>query len=135
MVAQPRLPVALLDSVVVVDLLRGYLPAQAWFTQQATLDVILGVTPTVWLEILQGAANRQAQRRAIKLLKAFAQIEQTSADFEWAIQQATRLVLSHQVSALDCLIASASYRLQLPLYTNNLKHFTPLLGPLAQKPY
>ena len=39
------------------------------------------------------------------------------------------------VGVLDCLIAAPAFRLQLPLYTHNLKHFTPLLGDLAQKPY
>jgi predicted nucleic acid-binding protein len=43
--------------------------------------------------------------------------------------------LSHGVGIMDCLIASVSYRLQVPLYTRNLKHFTPLLGALAQTPY
>jgi hypothetical protein len=31
--------------------------------------------------------------------------------------------------------SAPSYRLQLPLYTRNLKHFAPLLGKLAQEPY
>jgi predicted nucleic acid-binding protein len=46
-----------------------------------------------------------------------------------------RYELSHGVGMMDCLIASVSYRLQLPLYTHNLKHFAPLLNDLAQKPY
>ena len=45
------------------------------------------------------------------------------------------LSISHNVGSIDCLIASASHRLQLPLYTMNVKHFAPLLGGLAQKPY
>ena len=36
---------------------------------------------------------------------------------------------------VDLLIAAPSQRLQLPLYTHNLKHLSPLLGTLAQKPY
>jgi hypothetical protein len=31
--------------------------------------------------------------------------------------------------------SAPSYRLQLPLYTRNLKHFAPLLGKLAREPY
>jgi len=36
---------------------------------------------------------------------------------------------------MDCLIAAAAFRLQVPLHTRNLKHFAPLLGELAQEPY
>ncbi len=46
-----------------------------------------------------------------------------------------RLHLSHGLDSMDCLIASANHRLGIPLYTCNLKHFTPLLGDLAHKPY
>lgn len=35
----------------------------------------------------------------------------------------------------DCLIASVAHRLQVPLYTHNLKDMTPLIGELALKPY
>ena len=59
----------------------------------------------------------------------------TQADLDWAMQTQMRYELSHGVGMMDCLIASVSHRLQLPLYTHNLKHFTPLLGALAQKPY
>jgi predicted nucleic acid-binding protein len=54
---------------------------------------------------------------------------------DWAMDQQEKFALSHNVGMNDCLIASISYRLQLPLYTTNLKHFIPLLNNLAQKPY
>ena len=59
----------------------------------------------------------------------------TEADFDWAMAAQMRYELSHGVGMMDCLIASVSHRLQIPLYTHNLKHFAPLLGELAQKPY
>ena len=122
---------ALLDSAVVVDVLRGHPPAVAWLATQRNM----GVTTVVWLEILEGTPNLQAQRIALRLLQSFVRVEITPPDIDWAIRQLTRLSLSHGVDAMDCLIASASHRLNVPLYTHNLKHFTPLLGSLAQKPY
>lgn len=68
-------------------------------------------------------------------MKRFDMIDLTSGDQEWAMQQQMVYELSHGVGMMDCLIASVSYRLQIPLYTHNLKHFTPLIGDLAQKPY
>jgi predicted nucleic acid-binding protein len=87
------------------------------------------------LEILEGAQNRRAQRIALRLLQGLERVEVTSPDIDWAIRQLIRLNLSQGVDAMDCLIASVSHRLGVPLYTHNLKHFTPLLGHLAQKPY
>jgi predicted nucleic acid-binding protein len=43
--------------------------------------------------------------------------------------------LSHGVATGDCFIASVAYRLQVPLYTHNLKDMTPMIGNLAVKPY
>jgi predicted nucleic acid-binding protein len=121
----------LLDTSVAIDLLRDYDPARDWLQEQAEL----GVTPIVWLEIIQGADDKAAMQSAIRLLKAFEQVQMLPSDHAWAIEQATRYTLSHNVGAFDCLIAAASFRLQVPLYTGNIKHFSPLLGKLAQRPY
>jgi predicted nucleic acid-binding protein len=121
----------LLDTAVVVDLLRLYPPVSAWLAGQSTL----GLSPVVWLEIIEGASDSQAQEKALKLLRRFELIEVMPEDFDWAIRQALKLRLSHNVGMMDCLIASSAQRLGLPLYSRNLKHFSPLLGSLAQAPY
>ena len=121
----------LLDTAVLVDLLRAYPPAGDWLSRQSPL----GVSPVVWLEIIEGAEDKRAQVRAIKLLQRFERIEVVTEDFDWAIQQALRFRLSHNINMTDCLIASTAHRLNLPIFTTNLKHFHPLLGDLAQKPY
>lgn len=118
----------LLDTSVLVDVLRMHEPALQWLGQQASL----GVSSIVWIELLQGARDRVAQRRALALLQKFDRIDLISVDIDWAIQQLTQFNLSYNVGGLDCLIASASYRLQLPLYSTNFKHFTPLLDTLVQ---
>jgi predicted nucleic acid-binding protein len=52
------------------------------------------------------------------------------------MQQLERYRLSHGVGINDCLIASVAHRLQLPLYTHNLKDMRVLLGEtLVIKPY
>ncbi|MBL8163685.1 MAG: PIN domain-containing protein [Anaerolineae bacterium] len=122
---------ALVDTSVVIDLLRGYPPAQAWYLRQTDL----GVSRAVWLEVLEGTQNRHDQRQALKLLKRFYLDEMTEADGVWATDQLLGLSLSHNIDAFDCLIAASSHRLNVTLYTRNLKHFVPLLGGLAQSPY
>jgi predicted nucleic acid-binding protein len=55
----------LLDTSIIIDILRGYQPAVDWLSQQSNL----GVTRIVWLEILEGAQNKQSQQKGIALLK------------------------------------------------------------------
>lgn len=121
----------LLDTAVVVDLLRSYPPSQEWLAQQSRL----GIVPIVWLEIIQGAEDLRAQKRAVELLRHFERVNVEPVDFDWAIRQALRYRLSHSVDVMDCVIAAVASRLELPLYTRNLKHFVPVLGSLVRKPY
>jgi predicted nucleic acid-binding protein len=121
----------LLDTAIVVDLLRSHEPAGAWLANQSRL----GISPVVWLEIIEGAENLRAQARAVALLRRFDRIEVLSGDFDWAIRQALQFRLSHNIGMMDCLIASPAQRLGVPLFTRNLKHFQPMIGALAQKPY
>ena len=121
----------LLDTAVLVDLLRSYPPALDWFAGQEQL----GITPIVWLELIEGARDAAAQKRAVWFLRHFERVDILSEDFDWAIERALMFKLSHGADMMDCLIASTAQRLDLPLFTPNLKHFVPLLGPLARKPY
>jgi predicted nucleic acid-binding protein len=71
----------------------------------------------------------------MKRLTDFEMVYPTDSDMDWGMLQLSRFHFSHNVGVLDCLIAAPAHRLQLPLYTTNLKHFTPLLGALAVRPY
>lgn len=121
----------ILDSNIIIDLLRGYIPAQAWIATQTNP----GISRATWMELIGGARDSGNQREILKLLKEFELVEFANSDFEWASQQLARFRLSHGVEAFDCLIAAPAHRLQLPLYTRNLKHFEPLLGGLAVVAY
>lgn len=122
---------ALLDTVIVVDLLRGYPAAVEWLSRQGRL----GVTTIVWAEILDGAGTKKAQTDALELLRSLERFETLPEDFDRAFDQALPPRLSHGVGMLDALIAAVAARLQLPLYTRNRKHFEILLGSLAREPY
>jgi predicted nucleic acid-binding protein len=120
-----------LDTSVLVDFLRVFPPARDWLH----LKTDLGVSPIVWMELIEGEENKKGQVRAVKLLHLFKRVDVLPVDFDWAIQQSLRFRLSHNIDMMDCLIASTAYRLNIPIFTTNLKHFQPLLGDLAQKPY
>jgi predicted nucleic acid-binding protein len=122
---------ALVDTSVIIDLLRGYPAAQTWYLTQNDL----GVCRVVWLEVLEGAENGAAQRDAVKLLQRFELVELTTPDLVWATEKLIAYNLRYSMDAFDCLIASVNARLQIPLYTRNMKHFAPMLNGLAQRPY
>ncbi len=123
--------VGLVDTALLVDILRQYPPARAWYAAQSDL----GICPLVYMELMEGSENKTAQNKARKLAATFDMVYLTDTDFDWAMQYHAAYSLSHGVGLVDCLIAAPAARLEIPLYTRNLKHFAPLLGALAQQPY
>ena len=121
----------LLDTVVIVDVLRKYAPALDWLKDQPEP----GITSVVWMEIIEGAWDRAAQEEAVKVLRDFELVPIMQQDLDWAVRQMLKYQLSHQIGMADALIAAVSHRLDIPLYTPNLKHYSPMLGNLATKPY
>lgn len=79
-----------------------------------------------------GTAERNAHER---ILARFIMEDLTKADTDWAMQQLLKFSLSHDIDGNDYLIAAVAYRLNIPLYTQNMKHMTPLLGSLAIRPF
>lgn len=124
--------VALADTTVVLHLYRRYAPALKWY---GSLSQPLGITPITWMEVIYGAGSKAKQASCLALLSQFDLIHLTSADQDWAMQQMQKYRLSHGVAMGDCFIASAVHRLQVPLYTHNLKDMAPMIGDLAMRPY
>lgn len=122
---------AFVDTNIIIDLLRGHQSAQNWIISQQDL----AITRAVWLEAIEGADDSNNQRLTLGLLNQFGLEELTVSDFDWAARQLLRFRLNLKLDAFDCLIAAPSYRLQLPLFTRNIKHFAPMLGGLAVQPY
>ena len=123
---------ALLDTSILIDALRDYPPAAQWFEENT---VPVGITWFVWLEVIAGCRNKQQQHHAITFLNDFELVAIEDADAQWATKKLIELHLKSNVDMIDCLIAAPSHRLQIPTYTRNLKHFTPLLDALAVLPY
>ncbi len=122
---------AVVDTTVVIHLLRRYRPALAWFNN----NQVYGVTSTTWLEVMEGTTGKAHQVQAKGILAQFEMLYLTAADQQWAMEQLERFQFSHHIGMNDCLIASVAYRLRIPLYTHNIKDMAPLLGELAVKPY
>lgn len=123
--------VAILDTTVIVHLLRKYKPALTWFNT----NQIYSITTVTWMEVMVGVPNKRAQADTLNLLNSFELLYVTQSDQDWAMQQIERLRFSNSVSMNDAMIAAVVYRLQVPLYSHNLKDMAPMIGALAVKPY
>jgi predicted nucleic acid-binding protein len=124
---------ALLDTSILIDLLRNYSTATQWKNTNSHLT--FGLSSVVRMEVLRGSPNRRRVQQALRFLNQFTLIPILQVDLDWAEQQFAIYYFSHNVGVLDCIIAAPCHRLNLPLYTRNLKHFTPILGTLVQSPY
>ncbi len=123
---------ALLDTSIIIDIIRHYPPAVEWLR---TTPDLCGLTWFTWLEVIEGCQNKRQERAVIKVLNDFELIPIEDADAQWATRKLIELHLKSNVDMIDCLIAAPSHRLQIPTYTRNMKHFTPLLDELAVLPY
>ena len=122
---------AILDTTVVIHLLRRYSPALSWLSTQQTY----GISSITWMEVMQGTTNKSNQAQAKHILGQFEHVYPIVHDQQWAMDQLERFQFSHHIGMNDCLIASIAYRLNVPLYTHNLKHMKPMIGRLSVKPY
>jgi predicted nucleic acid-binding protein len=125
--------VGIVDSTVVIHYFRKTPGAREWIDSRSDQ---LSVTPITWLEVMHGAPGKAGQVTSKAILGRFEMEYLTRSDLDWAMAQMERLRLSHGVGINDCLIASVCFRLQVPLYTHNVKHMRVFL-PEAQviQPY
>jgi predicted nucleic acid-binding protein len=121
------------DSTVLIHILRGNLVAETWSMAQPAR---LSVTPITWMEVIYGAPSKRVQAATRAVLNRFDMTYLTQADMDWAMQQLLMYRLSHGIAIMDCLIASVCSRLQVPMYTHNVRDMTILLGSsLVVRPY
>ncbi len=126
-------PDFILDSSIIIDITLRLPDAEQWMRQVKGLQG--AITSITIMEVLRGARNKQELTRLGRELSRFRDIHILERDSRWAVQQFRVFWLSHQIGMNDCLIAAVAARMQLPLYTLNLKDFAPLPDVNAQKPY
>ena len=123
----------LLDTDVMIDLLRHYPPAVAWLKSLGEEEILL--PGFVVMELLQGCRNKAEQEQIEKELQAYAIAWPTSEVCNEALQVFTSAHLSHGLGVLDALIGQTAVALQGPLYTFNQKHYAAVPGLQTVQPY
>lgn len=123
-----------LDSDVVIDLLREYPPATAWFDSLADAET-MALSGLVVMELIQGCQNKRQQERLQRDLTFYEIIWLSSADCNSALGLFAQYHLSHNAGLIDVLVGQTAVSLGVPLYTFNQKHYQFISDLQTIQPY
>lgn len=118
-----------MDSTVVIDLLRGFMPAGGWIEQQQEVLAASEVTRAEVLRALR-SPERYATRRVLEGYRWFP----VDADVaSRAGELGRRYRTSHNLDIADLLVAATADVQHLRLVTSDVRHF-PMVEAL-EAPY
>jgi predicted nucleic acid-binding protein len=123
----------LVDTDVMVDVMRRYAPAVAWLDSLGTEAI--GIPGLVAMELLQGCRNREEQRRVENVLRPYTLYWPSQADCARAFGDFAAYHLSHALGILDALIAETAVGLDVELATFNTKHYSVVSALQTIQPY
>lgn len=121
----------LLDTDVMVDVLRGYESAKQWLESAEEV----GLPGLVVMELLQGCENAKEQRQLEKSLSAYPLYWPSEEDCNRALTSFSSHHLSDNIGLLDALIAETAIGIRADLATFNVKHYRVLKGLKIIQPY
>lgn len=123
----------LVDTDVMIDVLRQFPPALAWLTSLSTEIIV--IPGFVALELLQGCRNQVEQVKVERTIGRCRIIWPTAASCDAALAAFVQFHLSHNLGVIDALIGQTAIELGLPLHTFNQKHYIMLVGLTTVQPY
>ena len=123
----------LLDTDIMIDLLRQYPPAVAWLNSLGDEEIVL--PGFVAMELLQGCDNKAEQNKVEKVLTVFETVWPSPETCDDALNIFAHYHLSHNLGLLDALIGQTAVALSLPLHTFNRKHYAAIPDLVTLQPY
>ncbi|MBK8989054.1 MAG: PIN domain-containing protein [Chloroflexi bacterium] len=123
----------LLDTDVMIDLMRRYHPALAWLQEAAVVPIAL--PGLVAMELIQGCRRRDEQQRIENGLRQYPLYWPTQTDCARALADFSNFRLSNGLGLLDALIAETAIGLDVPLVTFNEKHYRIISNLQTIQPY
>jgi len=125
--------VILVDTDVMVDIMRSYGPAVAWLASLGVEEI--GIPGLVAMELLQGCRNREEQNQLERFLRPYQRHWPSQADCARAFDDFAAHHLSHDLGILDALIAETGVGLSTQLATFNTKHYSVVPNAQIVQPY
>ncbi len=123
----------LLDTDVMVDILRGYPPAINWLESLGNAEI--GLPGLVGMELIEGERDRQGIMKLLRFLGKYSLYWPQQDDCQQAFAVFSRARFSHHLGLLDSLIGLTARGLNRPLCTFNQKHYRTILGLDLIQPY
>jgi predicted nucleic acid-binding protein len=123
----------LLDTDVMVDVMRRYSPATGWLASLGAEAI--GIPGLVAMELVQGCRDRGEQQQVEAILRPYVLYWPTQADCARAFDDFTAYHLSHGIGILDALIAETAVGLNVELATFNEKHYGVVNALRTSHPY
>lgn len=123
----------LVDTDVMIDIMRGHGPAVTWLGSLGAEEV--GIPGLVAMELLQGCRNREEQNQLERLLRPHQRYWPSQADCDRAFDDVAAYHLSHHLGVLDALIAETAVGLNSQLATFNTKHYGVVANARIVQPY
>lgn len=123
----------ILDTDILIDILRGYAPAIEWLASLE--DEELALPGYVVMELVQGCDSKADLQRLQKFIADFEVIWPSPATCDEALNIFIRLNLSHNLGLLDAMIGQTARALDVPIYTFNRKHYAVIPGLTSVQPY
>jgi predicted nucleic acid-binding protein len=123
----------LIETTILVDLLRGHAAAITWVNGVAPQDRWVSVI--TYFELLAGCRNRREQRTVAREMRQYQLLHLTEEISHTALEWFGRFHLSHRVGVLDSPIGATAFTHHLILATLNTKHFASFPGLHIERPY
>lgn len=112
----------LLDTNILIDVMRGYEPAALRLDQLIRTHELLTSVVT-YLELIEGCQNKQALNAVEKLLENFQILPIDISSSDRAADLVRQHNLSHGLLLADAFIAAIALENSFPLLTRNIKDF------------
>jgi hypothetical protein len=123
----------IIDTTVLVDLLRGSSQARSFLTAVPLEDRLISAVTVA--ELVEGCRNRRELAVLERELRLYGVVWIDEAQSQMADRWHRRFRLSKGIGYLDCLIGAAAFCSSAPLVTLNDKHFRVLPGLIVSRPY
>jgi hypothetical protein len=123
----------LLDTDIMIDILRGYPPALNFLDTLEESEILL--PGFVVMELIQGCKNKTEQKKLEKELLQYKKVWPSSKTCDEALIVFSQCHLSHSLGLLDALIGQMAVVLNLPLQTFNQKHYSAIPDLKTIRPY
>jgi len=125
--------VILLDTDVLVDILRQHPTAQTWLQQEQSHSIKL--SGIVAMEIISGSRNKLEMERNHRFVSQFSTVWPTPSEFKRAYQLLMDYRLATGIGLPDCLVAATCLERNWQLYSFNLKHYRHIPNLNLRVPY